>query len=119
MSESKVLLGIDVGSSSVRALVMDSASGQILATAIETLEIRHSAAGWAEQSSDQIWTATCNAVRHALHSAAVNSGRVVGIGFDATSSLVVLDYAGIPFLTFNSHCNADAILQLLQLQISH
>uniref|UniRef100_A0A914VWU4 FGGY carbohydrate kinase domain-containing protein n=1 Tax=Plectus sambesii TaxID=2011161 RepID=A0A914VWU4_9BILA len=88
--KSKVVLGVDVGSTSVRALAVDALSGRMLASATESLEIHRPSPGWAEQSSDQIWTATGAAIRSALHSAAIDVESVVGIGFDATCSLVVL-----------------------------
>ncbi len=93
--ESKVVIGVDVGSTSVRALVVDSATGEMLASATEPLDIRHPKPGWAEQSSQQIWTATRAAVKSAVQWAAIDVDQVVGIGFGATCSLVVLDYAGI------------------------
>lgn len=96
MSEkAKVLLGVDVGSTSVRALAVDALSGRILASGTESLEIHRPSLGWAEQSSDQIWTATGVAIRSTLNSAAVDSDNVVGIGFDATCSLVVLGPRGM------------------------
>src|SRR5690606_32953340 len=49
-----------------------------------------------EQSSTEIWNAVCATVREAVASAAVDPADVIGLGFDATCSLVVLGPGGAP-----------------------
>lgn len=44
-----------------------------------------------EQSSENIWKAVCKAVRTALSLSQIYSEQIIGMGFDATCSLVVLD----------------------------
>lgn len=48
-------------------------------------------ADFVEQSSENIWRACAKAVRTAVSEAGVAPGRIAGIGFDATCSLVALD----------------------------
>jgi FGGY-family pentulose kinase len=87
------LLGIDVGTGSARAGVFDT-SGTMLGQASHPIRIWRPRPDHVQQSSEDIWNAVCSAVRGALG----QSGpcRVVGIGFDATCSLVVLDGSGAP-----------------------
>ncbi|MFV0605068.1 MAG: FGGY-family carbohydrate kinase, partial [Niabella sp.] len=44
-----------------------------------------------EQSSDDIWQSVCKVVRQIMTEAAIDKSKVIGIGFDATCSLVALD----------------------------
>ncbi len=58
----KTYLGIDLGTSEVKALVM-SAQGEVLAVAHAGLTLQHPQPGWAEQDPAQWWQATINACR--------------------------------------------------------
>jgi len=86
----RVYLGIDVGTGSVRAGVFD-ASGRMLGVGVEPIATNRPAEDFVEQSSNDIWRACGVAVRAALSSAEVEAANVVGLGFDATCSMVVLD----------------------------
>jgi len=88
-------LGVDVGSGSVRAGVF-TADGHCLAhCSCETQQFRPRP-GFVEQSSQDIWQQCEQAVRKAITEAGVPAERIVGIGFDATCSLVALDASGAP-----------------------
>ncbi|BAI75251.1 transcriptional regulator (plasmid) [Azospirillum sp. B510] len=90
----RAVIGVDVGTGSARAGIFDLA-GHRLAAASRPIRMWKPDPEWAEQSSDDIWAAVCAAVREAL-AACAETPEVVGIGFDATCSLVVLDAAGRP-----------------------
>lgn len=90
----RAVIGVDVGTGSARAGIFDLA-GRRLAAASRPIRMWKPDPEWAEQSSDDIWAAVCEAVREAL-AACGEKPEVVGIGFDATCSLVVLDAAGRP-----------------------
>ena len=82
-------VGVDVGTGSARAGVFD-AKGKLLASHAQDIQM------WregeiAEQSSDDIWKAVCTCVKAAVTEAAVAPSSVMGIGFDAACSMVVLD----------------------------
>ncbi|XP_073400684.1 FGGY carbohydrate kinase domain-containing protein isoform X1 [Dendrobates tinctorius] len=81
-------IGIDVGTASVRAALVDQ-SGTVIDRAEEALNIWDSQPDHYEQSSNNIWTACCAVTKKVAQS--VGSGRIRGLGFDATCSLVVLD----------------------------
>jgi FGGY-family pentulose kinase len=90
VEESRIYIGIDVGTASARAGIFDD-TGRMLATASREIEIWRPEADFVEQSSDNIWQACCRSVRSAMSEAGIEPGRVRGIGFDATCSLVALD----------------------------
>ncbi|GAA0587969.1 FGGY-family carbohydrate kinase [Caenispirillum bisanense] len=88
------VIGVDVGTGSARAGIF-TLEGRRLAAAVRPIRLWRPEPEWAEQSSDDIWAAVCAAVREAL-AACAEAPQVVGIGFDATCSLVVVDAAGKP-----------------------
>ncbi|ALZ95856.1 FGGY-family pentulose kinase [Leclercia adecarboxylata] len=91
----QTVIGVDVGSGSVRAGVFDL-SGQLLSHATHKITTVRRSGQRVEQSSEQIWQAVCRCIADALDSAGVAPQSVAGIGFDATCSLVVLDKDGAP-----------------------
>ncbi len=93
--EKSTIIGVDVGSGSVRAGVFDL-SGHLLAHATRPITTFRSAGSKVEQSSNEIWQAVCQSVRKAVSAAGVKPASVSGIGFDATCSLVVLGKNGEP-----------------------
>jgi ribulose kinase len=87
----KFFLGVDVGTSSVRAGLFDE-KGALLG--LKTLEIRvfNFKPDHFEHSSDDIWQAVCSCIRELLVSLPVlDVNDIASVGFDATCSLVVLD----------------------------
>ena len=86
----KCVVGVDVGTLSVRAGVFDL-EGNLLASAVEPIKIGHPKENFVEQSSEDIWQATCKAVRRCIADANISAGDVIGISYDATCSLVALD----------------------------
>jgi FGGY-family pentulose kinase len=90
MSSPKHFLGIDVGTGSARAGVFTE-EGRLLASASRAIQMWKPAPDHVEQSSEDIWEACGVAARRALADAKVSAESVVGVGFDATCSLVLLD----------------------------
>lgn len=89
------VIGVDVGTGSVRAGVFDL-QGNMLAHAQQEIQIWRPRENFVEQSSNDIWSATCRAVRQALRDASIGPGQVAGISYDATCSLVALDANDLP-----------------------
>jgi xylulokinase len=88
------LLGIDLGTSSVKAILIDAATGYLLATAREEYPIHTPQPGYAEQDPFDYWRATVNAVRAVLAAA---PSQVAAIGIDGQMhGTVLLDAAGKP-----------------------
>lgn len=86
-----VLIGVDVGTGSARAGVF-SLDGEKLASATQSITTWRPRSDFAQQSSSEIWAAVCACVRQALSQ--LSDVQVVGVGFDATCSLVVIGADG-------------------------
>ena len=89
------VLGIDVGTGSDRAGVFDL-DGAMLGQASHPIRMWRPRPDYVQQSSADVWAAVCTAVRAALAAALAAAGpcRIMGIGFDATCSLVVVGADG-------------------------
>jgi D-ribulokinase len=91
--DARYIIGVDVGTGSARAGLFDL-KGRSLASAKRDISVFREAGSIVEQSSSEIWAAVCASVREAVATAAIDPGKVAGIGFDATCSLVVLGEGG-------------------------
>ncbi len=76
---SALLLAIDQGTTSSRAIVFD-ASASIIAVAQEEFPQIYPHAGWVEHDPEQIWATTLRTARAALSEAEAKGGRVQAIG---------------------------------------
>jgi len=90
-----LLLAVDVGSTSARAGVFDT-QGHMLASASMPFAVHRPLPEHAEHESGQIWAAVSQSVRQAIAASAQPAERIVGVAFDATCSLVMLDANGAP-----------------------
>jgi len=89
-------LGIDVGTSGTKALVMD-ARAKVVATATGDHGIFAPRPGWSEQDPDEWWSATVKAVRAAVKKAKIDGKQIAGIGLSGQMhGLVITDGAGKP-----------------------
>lgn len=73
------LLGVDIGTSGVKALLMDE-SGAVVASASESYPLYTPQPLWAEQEPDDWWRATCAAIRRLLSDSGVVAAQVRGVG---------------------------------------
>ena len=72
-------LGIDVGTSGTKALVIDE-SGKILASAMETYPCYHPKPAWSEQDPNDWWRATAAAIQSVVKKAKLKPADVTAIG---------------------------------------
>ena len=84
-------IGVDVGTGSVRAVLVRYPPGEIISKAVESIGIHNPRKDFYLQSSKEIWNAVVKCIKAILREVEVE---VKGIGFDATCSLVVLDKDG-------------------------
>lgn len=84
------VIGVDVGTGSVRAGVFDL-EGSMMGHAAREIQIWRAQEDFVEQSSADIWACTGEAVREAIAGAGIHPSTVTGLSFDATCSLVALD----------------------------
>ena len=90
----KVLLGIDIGTSGSKALLVDP-DGNVLASATGDYPMFTPRPLWAEQNPQDWWAATVTAVRGVLQSAGVRPEQVAGVGLTGQMhGLVLLDNRG-------------------------
>jgi xylulokinase len=62
----KLTLGIDIGTTNVKAAVLDTEGGKVLALGSREHPLYHPRPGWAEQDPDNYWRAVVAAVRTCL-----------------------------------------------------
>ncbi len=72
-------LGIDVGTSGTKALLMEE-SGRVVVTATEEYPLHVPKPNWSEQDPEDWWRATVGAVRAVLENARVAADSVKGVG---------------------------------------
>jgi xylulokinase len=89
----KAFLGIDVGTSGTKALLMDAA-GAVLATATAEYGVSAPRPGHSEQNPEDWWAGTARAVRSVRRKAGIEAAEVAAIGFSGQMhGLVLLDEA--------------------------
>lgn len=109
----ELLLGLDIGSSSIKASIVDSGTGKALASSqspseeIEMLAHQH---GWAEQDPDMWWRHLVISVRSALRDAAANPDEVKAIGISyQMHGLVIVDKNLAPLRPSIIWCDSRAV----------
>jgi FGGY-family pentulose kinase len=95
MSKRDLAIGVDVGSTSARAVVY-SRDGKALGGSQTAFAIRRPAPDFAEHDSGEIWRAVATSVKAAMAASGAKPGAVAAIGFDATCSLAMFDASGAP-----------------------
>ncbi len=83
MSNRKYLLGIDIGSSSIKTCLVEAATGQAVSSAQspdEEMPITALHPGWAEQDPEIWWSHTVNSTKNCLLKGGIAGEDVLGIG---------------------------------------
>jgi len=92
----RALLGIDLGTSSVKTIIVDADSGRVLGSASSGYPLSHPEAGAAEQDPEEWWQATVSAVQRATAEAGPESA-IQAIGLSGQMhGTVLLDRQGEP-----------------------
>lgn len=92
---SPLLLGIDAGTSRVRALVF-TLRGDVLSQGSKAAATHRPKVGWAEQDAEAIWDACCHAVKTAI-AGIDHPQRIRGLAIGSVGeAFVPLDDAGLP-----------------------
>ena len=91
-----LLLGIDVGTSSVKAVLLDL-RGNLCAVCQAEYPLHHIRPAWVEQDPEDWWRATCQAIGEALGKVPHGAERVLGLAVSSQApTLLPLDGAGRP-----------------------
>ncbi|KAI9487126.1 MAG: hypothetical protein EXX96DRAFT_551912 [Benjaminiella poitrasii] len=94
-NEEHYFIGIDVGTGSVRAAIIDM-KGRLVSLDVQAITTYNPKHNIYEQSSTNIWDSIALCVRNIMKQSHIEAKKIKGIGFDATCSLVVLDKQGAP-----------------------
>jgi ribulose kinase len=95
-------IGIDVGTGSARAALVEQDGKLVASSTEETTTFRdHQDHRIFEQSTNEIWSAIGKTIKDVLAQANVSASNVKGIGFDATCSLAVTDMNVDPVVVTN------------------
>lgn len=90
-----LLLGYDLGSSSVKASILEADTGSLIASAYrprEEMEIMAPQTGWAEQDPDTWWTNLKLATHDVLEQGDIDPGKIIAIGISyQMHGLVMVD----------------------------
>ncbi len=112
MAAQKLLLGLDIGSSSVKAAALDADTGNVVASASSPeheLEILAPRPGWAEQRPDTWWEHAAKAVRKlSSRGTSLDSVCAVGISYQM-HGLVAVDSAMVPLRNAIIWCDSRAV----------
>ena len=84
-----LFLGIDIGTTGTRALLIDDA-GRVVGSAVAEYPLYTPHPQWAEQDPVDWWKATCEATRTVLARARVQGGEIGGVGLSGQMHGVVL-----------------------------
>jgi xylulokinase len=110
MATQSYLLGIDVGTTGCKALLI-SATGAVVAEATTGYPMSTPRPLWAEQDPAQWWSATVTSIRRVLEQRGATPGRVTGVGLTGQMhGLVLLDGKGDvlrPCIMWNDQRTAD------------
>ncbi|MGI6149935.1 MAG: FGGY family carbohydrate kinase, partial [Limnochordia bacterium] len=87
------LLGLDIGTSGVKALLMAD-DGTVRGSVTVEYPLYSPRPGWTEQNPEDMWQASVEAVRQVLEKCAVKGSDVMGVGLSGQMhSSVFLDEA--------------------------
>lgn len=106
-------IGYDIGSSSIKAALVDTATGKRVALVTEPkaeMGMKAVRNGWAEQHPDEWWKHVCNATKRLLEENNIDSKNITGIGISyQMHGLVVVDRDGIPLRDSIIWCDSRAV----------
>lgn len=92
-----LVLGIDAGTSSLRAVLFDLTGAPVAASVVE-YNVRYPRPGWAVQHPEAWWTALVQAVRTCVAEANVAPERIVGLAVDSPCNVVLARQDGTPLM---------------------
>jgi xylulokinase len=110
MTDTSYLLGIDIGTTGSKALLID-ADGHVAAEVTTEYGMSTPRPLWAEQNPEDWWSATVASIRGVLQKAEINAGNIAGVGLTGQMhGLVLLDAQGRvlrPCIMWNDQRTAD------------
>ena len=106
-------IGYDIGSSSIKAALIETATGKSIAVVSEPkveMEMIAIENGWAEQDPNEWWKHICNATKELITSNAIVPSTITGIGISyQMHGLVIVDKNGSPLRNSIIWCDSRAV----------
>lgn len=106
-------IGYDIGSSSIKAALVNIDTGKSIAVLSEPsteMEIRAVQNGWAEQDPNDWWIHICNATKKLLSEHNIKPNTITGIGISyQMHGLVIVDKNGTPLRGSIIWCDSRAV----------
>jgi len=106
-------IGYDIGSSSIKAALIESATGKSIAVVSEPdveMEMLAIENGWAEQHPDDWWLHICNATKRLLKENNIRPATIKGIGIAyQMHGLVIVDKSGSALRNSIIWCDSRAV----------
>jgi xylulokinase len=112
-----LLLGIDLGSSAVKATLVCAGSGRVAATLSAQTALHSSRPGWAEADADEWWSNTCALIPALLAAAGARADEVLAVATTGmVPAVVCVDAAGTPLRPALLQNDARATAEIGQLR---
>lgn len=106
-------IGYDIGSSSIKAALIETATGKNISVVNEpAVEMGMIALqnGWAEQHPDDWWQHVCTATKRLINENGIDPSDITGIGISyQMHGLVVVDKNGVPLRNSIIWCDSRAV----------
>lgn len=106
-------IGYDIGSSSIKAALVETATGKSIGVVSEPkveMEMLAIENGWAEQDPDDWWKHICNATKRLIFENNIDRETITGIGISyQMHGLVILDEKGNPLRQSIIWCDSRAV----------
>ncbi len=74
------LLGIDIGTSGTKTLLINASTGEVVASSTKTYDLSTPKPLWAEQNPQDWWQGTIDSVREVLAESKIDAAQIKGIG---------------------------------------
>ena len=111
-----LLLGIDLGSSSVKATLVSPERGIVASTSREVV-LYSDFVGWAEADPQEWWSATCEVVAHLLSETGASNSDVKALSVSGmVPAVVICDEDGVPLRRAILQNDARATNEIRELQ---
>ena len=111
--QSMYTIGYDLGSSSIKAALVEMSTGKSLALISEPkkeMSMHSPNIGWAEQDPDDWWTHVCKATKQLLKETNVQPNEITGVGISyQMHGLVIVDERGAPLRNSIIWCDGRAV----------
>ncbi|HBE27362.1 MAG TPA: xylulokinase, partial [Ktedonobacter sp.] len=78
------LLGIDLGTTGVKAALFSADDGHVLSSAFVDYPLVHPQPGWAEQDPDEWWSSLVAAFREMMSKSSIAPNEIAGLSLDST-----------------------------------